>query len=113
MPAPVGRRAASQGLGGAIRQVQTEAASRENALDRVWLLCSQQSKKARAREAGDIQFSWLHAHLWQEAEQRNVPGVSADDKQEGSSEAEGDQRGTEKTNASAGAASRQMAEVCR
>src|SRR6266404_9539515 len=99
MSAPVGRRAASQGFGGAIRQVQVETASRENAADRVWLLCSQQSKKARAREAGDIQLSWLHAHLWQEAEQRNVHGVSADDQQERSGKAEGDQNGTEKTNA--------------
>ena len=68
-----------QGVGGALRQVQTETASRENARHRVRLSRSEQSKAAWTREAGDIQLSWLHAHLWQEAKQRDVHGLAAHD----------------------------------
>ena len=71
-----------QELGGALRQVQPGTASRENAPHRVRPVCGQQSEAARTREAGDIQLSWLHAHLWEEAKQRDVHGAAADDEQE-------------------------------
>src|SRR5215470_14804712 len=60
---------------GARQEAQAGPASREDVAAGVWSVCHQQPAKARRREAGDVQFPRLYAHLSEEEKQRNVYGA--------------------------------------
>src|SRR5467141_2810708 len=92
-----GCRSVSGGTYGTNEEVQPGTASRENAPAGIWSVCDRPTAVAWRRETGNVQLSWLYAHLREEGEQRTVYGVAADDTQETADEAE---RGESRASAS-------------
>src|SRR2546422_11636700 len=81
IPCQGGRRAVLDRTYRAGREVPVGAASREDAPPGVRPVRSREPEAPRSREARDVQLPRLHAHLWEEEEQRTVHGAPADDSQ--------------------------------
>src|SRR5467141_1843048 len=92
-----GCRSVPGGTYGTNEEVQPGAASRENATSGVRSACDRPTAVAWRRETGDVQLSWLHAHLREEEEQWAVYGVAANHPQKAADEAE---RGESRASAS-------------
>src|SRR5258708_3672994 len=84
------------GTYGTNAKVQPGTASRENAPAGIWSVCDRPTAVAWRRETGNVQLSWLYAHLREEEEQWTVHGVAANDPQKIADEAE---RGESRTSA--------------
>src|SRR5437879_8912208 len=91
-----GCRTVPGGTYGTNAKVQPGTASRENAPAGIWSVCDRPTAVARRRETGNVQLSWLYAHLREEEEQWTVHGVAANDPQKIADEAE---RGESRTSA--------------
>ncbi len=88
IPGEVGCRAVLGGTDGAVSEVRARAASREDAPSGIRTVRGGEPEAAWRREAGDVQLPRLHAHLWEEEEQRNVYGGAANDTQAAAGQAE-------------------------
>src|SRR5260221_7485913 len=91
-----GCRTVPGGTYGTNAKVQPGTASRENAPAGIWSVCDRPTAVAWRRETGNVQLSWLYAHLREEEEQWTVHGVAANDPQKIADEAE---RGESRTSA--------------
>src|SRR6266446_4229700 len=91
-----GCRSVPGGTYGTNAKVQPGTASREDATSGVWSVCDRPTAVAWRRETGDVQLSWLHAHLREEEEQRTVHGAAANNPQKAANETE---RGESRTSA--------------
>jgi hypothetical protein len=78
---------------------KSKDASREDATAGVRSVCDRPAAVAWRRETGNVQFSWLHAYLREEEEQRTVHGVAADDPQKVANETEGGENRTSEADA--------------
>src|SRR6266581_8707448 len=88
MPQQSGCRSVSGGTHRTNEEVPPGTASREDATSGVRSVCDRPTAVAWRRETGDVQLSWLYAHLREEEEQRTVHGVAANDAQKVAGEAE-------------------------
>src|SRR5258708_36333932 len=71
-----GCRTVPGGTYGTNAKVQPGTASRENAPAGIWSVCDRPTAVAWRRETGNVQLSWLYAHLREEEEQWTVHGVA-------------------------------------
>src|SRR6266478_2717474 len=97
IPQQSGCRSVSGGAYRTNEEVQPGTASREDATSGVRSVCDRPTTVAWRRETGNVQLSWLYAHLREEEEQWTVYGAAANDTQETADEAE---RGESRTSAS-------------
>src|ERR1700730_9029599 len=91
-----GCRSVPRGTYGTNAKVPPGIASREDATSGVRSAGDRPTAVAWRKETGDVQLSWLHAHLREEEEQWTVYGVAADDAQKVADEVE---RGESRTSA--------------
>src|SRR5258707_6066160 len=96
IPQQSGCRSVSGGAYRTNEEVQPGTASGEDATSGVRSVCDRPTTVAWRRETGDVQLSWLYAHLRKEEEQWTVHGVAANDPQKIADEAE---RGESRTSA--------------
>src|SRR6202008_2881012 len=94
-----GCRTVPGGTYGTNAKVQPGTASRENAPAGIWSFCDRPTAVAWRRETGNVQLSWLYAHLREEEEQWTVHGVAANDPQEIADEPERGESRTAATDA--------------
>src|SRR6266436_1658644 len=88
IPQQSGCRSVSGGAYGTNEEVQPGTASREDATAGVWSLCDRPTTVAWRRETGNVQLSWLYAHLREEEKQRTVHGAAANDPEKVADETE-------------------------
>ena len=75
------RRAVPPGMAGALAEVRAGATPGQDAPDRVRALRSRKPEAARRGQAGVVRLSGLHAHVWDDPEDRPVHRQAQDDPQ--------------------------------
>src|ERR1700693_5408760 len=109
--APRRRRAVPPRLEGTSEPVRIRAAPGQDAVDRVRALRSRKPKRARRREAGDVQLPRFHPHLWANVEDRQIPPSTQDHPPATLSQVESTEGGASKTQTSVRGGTREMVEV--